>query len=134
MQDKRSDYVLVLDDIYTYAESAVESKSSIDSLTVYRLPPEFLEMFLDIPGRRGGFCIVSPSKLVTFFDEDPNLITVIGKIRNKEQGTSQISAKAIQLFKISFENIEGEFKYKDNTGGALDPGDIVDLVIKWAVS
>ncbi len=130
-----SDFLNAIQELYSISEKAVASSaSSKEALTIYRLPLEFLEIFLDIPGRRAGFCVISSSKLVVFFDEDPNLITVIGKVRNKEQGHSQITSKAVQLFKISFDVIEGGFKYKDNTGGALDPGDIVDLVIKWSVS
>jgi len=91
-------------------------------------------MFLEIPGRRGGFCIISPNKIVIFFDEDPNTITVIGKIRNNQSRVSQNSAKVVQLLKATFSNIEGEFQYKDNTGGTLDPYDIVALLIKWVVT
>lgn len=125
-----SSYVNVLDELYSISESAIASSS--DKISIYQLPSEFLEMFLDIPGRRGGFCIVSPSKLVIFFDEDPNLITVIGKIRNKEGVVAQ--AKATQLLKLSFSNTGDKYEYKDNTGGVIDPTSIVDIIIKWVSS
>ena len=127
-----SDCIAVLDELYYISESVVASSS--DTLSLYKLPTEFLEMFLDIPGRRGGFCIISPSRMVTFFDEDPNLITVIGKNRNKEGSVAQTSSKAIQLLKVSFSSMEGKYEYKDNTGGIIDPYDIVGLIIKWVQS
>lgn len=121
-----SDFLGVIEELHSISESAVSS--SQDDLTIYRLPSEFLEIFLDIPGRRGGFCIISATKLVIFFDEDPNLITVIGKNRNKQSGTN---TKTIQLLKVYFSIIDGDYKYKDNTGGQLNPNDIIDLLIKW---
>ena len=132
-----SNFVNVLDDLYSISESAIEnlnSKVSNKALSICKLPTEFLEMFLDIPGRRGGFCIISPSKMVTFFDEDPNLITVIGKNRNKEGTVAQVSSKTTQLLKLSFSNVEDKYEYKDNTGGAIDPTSIVDIILKWVQS
>ena len=124
-----SDYTNVLDELYSISENVIAS--SAEALTIYKLPTEFLEMFLDIPGRRGGFCIVSPSKLVIFFDEDPNLITVIGKIRTKEGAIAQAQSKATQLLKLSFTKLGDRFEYKDNTGGVIDPAGIVEIIIKW---
>ena len=127
-----SEYVCVLDELYALSESAVASSS--DNLSIYKLPAEFLEMFLDIPGRRGGFCIVSPSKLVIFFDEEPNTITVIGKVRTKEGAIAQAQSKATQLLKISFSKVGDNFEYKDNTGGVIDPASIIEIIVKWVSS
>ncbi len=124
-----ADYTAVLDELYTISENTIVSCS--EALTIYKLPTEFLEMFLDIPGRRGGFCIVSASKLVIFFDEDPNLVTVIGKVRTKEGGVSQAQTKATQLVKLSFSKVGDKFEYKDNTGGVIDPTSIVEIIISW---
>ncbi len=132
-----TNFVNVLDNLYSISKSAIEtlnSKVSNKDLSIYKLPTEFLEMFLDIPGRRGGFCIISPSKMVTFFDEDPNLITVIGKNRNKKGAVAQVSSKTTQLLKLSFSNVGGKYEYKDNTGGAIDPTSIVDIIVNWVQS
>ena len=129
--NNKSGYIDVLDELYSISEKAVAS--SQETLTLYKLPSEFLEIFLDIPGRRGGFCIISSSKLVVLFDEDPNLITVIGKIRNKESAI-QNSTKSSQLLKVSFSKVGGKYKYKDNTGGHLDPYEIIALLTRWVVS
>ena len=126
-----SDFVSVLDELYAISENAVES---LDNVSINKLPTEFLEMFLDIPGRRGGFCIVSPTKLVIFFDEDPNLITVIGKGRNKEGAVAQAQSKATQLVKLSFSKSGDKYEYKDNTGGKIDPASIVEIIINWVSS
>ena len=132
-----SPYLQAIDHLFSISQQAINvfnSNSDSDVLSTYKLPTEFLEMFLEIPGRRGGFCLISPSKIVIFFDEEPNTITVIGKLRNKQSGVSQSSAKVIQLLKASFSNKEGELQYKDNTGGTLDPYDLVALLIKWVIS
>lgn len=129
-------YLQAIENLFLISQQAVDifnSNSKSDMLSASILPKEFLEMFLEIPGRRGGASIISPNKIVIFFDEDPNTITVIGKIRNNQSGVSQNSAKVAQLIKATFSNIEGEFQYKDNTGGILDPYDIVALLIKWVV-
>ncbi len=129
IEHKDSEYTSVLDDLYAISEHAVVSAS--ETLTIYKLPSEFLEMFLDIPGRRGGFCIVSSSKLVIFFDEDPNLVTVIGKARTKEGGVPQSQTKSTQLVKLSFSKNGDKYEYKDNTGGAIDPASIIGIIINW---
>jgi hypothetical protein len=130
-------YLQAMDHLFLISQQAVNifnSNSESEVLSAYKLPKEFLEMFLEIPGRRGGSSIISPNKIIIFFDEEPNTITVIGKIRNNQSGVSQNSVKVAQLLKATFSNKEGGFKYKDNTGGTLDPYDIVALLIKWVVT
>lgn len=130
-------YTEVLEKLFSISEKAVNiynSSSDEEALSVYKLPIEFLEMFLEIPGRRGGFCIISLTKLVIFFDEDPDLITVIGKIRNLNKNRNITASKATQLLKVSFSNKSGKYEYKDNTGGKLNPYDIVSLLIRWVSS
>jgi len=100
-------YTEVLEKLFSISEKAVNiynSNTATEDLSVYKLPIEFLEMFLEIPGRRGGFCIISLTKLVIFFDEDPDLITVIGKIRNLNKNRNNTTSKATQLLKVSFSN------------------------------
>ena len=126
----------VIDHMFSISRKAVNAfNSSIDSevLSVHILPGEFLEMFLDITGRRGGFCLISPDKTVIFFDEDPNILTVIGKSRNTT-GKESASAKTSQLFKISFFKKGKEYEYRDNTGGVLDPYDIISVLVSWLTS
>lgn len=127
-------YIEALDHLFSISRQAVDiynANSEVIMLNVYNLPKEFLEMFLEIPGRRGGFCIISPDKIVVFFDEDPNLITVIGKIRKADNNPS---SRVNQLLKVSFSKKDDKCEYKDNTGGTLDPYDIVALLIKWVVA
>ena len=126
-------YLEVLDHMFSISRKAVNAfNSSIDSeiLSVHMLPGEFLEMFLDIAGRRGGFCLISPQKLVIFFDEDPNIITIIGKSRNTK-GKDNASGKTSQLFKITFLKDGKEYEYRDNTGGVVDPYEIVSVLVSW---
>ena len=130
-------YTEVLEKLFSISEKAVNiynSNTATEDLSVYKLPIEFLEMFLEIPGRRGGFCIISLTKLVIFFDEDPDLITVIGKIRNLNKNRNNTTSKTTQLLKVSFSNKSGKYEYKDNTGGKLNPYDIVSLLIRWVSS
>lgn len=112
-----------------YNESVKE-----DILTVYKLPADFLEIFLSIPGRRGGLAIVSPVKLAVFFDEAPDIITVIGKLRNNSSSMQANINKTLQLIKISFTVGEKGYIYKESTGNTLDPEGIIALIIKWLVS
>lgn len=130
-------YIEALDNLFIIAQNAAlifNSSAKYEALSVYKLPKEYLEMFLEIPGRRGGFCIISPDKIVVFFDEEPNTITVIGKNRNSQSGITQSSVKIVQLLKATFLHEKDGFKYKDNTGGQLNPYDIVTLLIKWVVA
>lgn len=100
-------------------------------LSLQRLTPDFLDLFLSIPGRRGGFSISSPSRIVILFDEDPDTLTVIGKKRKTEEDGEGKLSPAIQLIKVTFRKEEGAIAYRDNTGGALDPKGLVTLFIRW---
>ncbi len=134
---EEQDYLNVIQEFLTISEEAVNiynSNSKTEVLSVCKLPKEFLEMFLEIPGRRGGGCIISPTRLVVFFDEDPQIITVIGEIRNSKDAQNKTSSKATQLLKVSFSHNAGKYEYKDNTGGVLLPYDIVSLLIKWVAA
>ncbi len=105
-----------------------------DRLKVYKLPADFLEIFLSIPGRRGGLSIVSPERLAVFFDEDPDVITVIGKLRSHGSSIQANVNKSLQLIKISYSKTDKGYEYKDNTGKALDSGEIIAVIIGWLVS
>lgn len=129
-------YIEVIEHFFSISKEAVNiynSSISAEVLSVYKLPKEFLEMFLEIPGRRGGFCIISPGKLAIFFDEDPQIITVIGKTRSSE-GKNNSSSKVNQLLKVSFSKKDQKYQYKDNTGGQLNPYDIIAILMGWIVS
>ena len=130
------EYVEVIEHFFSISKEAVNiynSNIATEVLSVYKLPKEFLEMFLEIPGRRGGFCIISPNKLVIFFDEDPQIITVIGKIRSSK-GKNNSSSKVNQLLKVSFSRKDLKYQYKDNAGGVLEPYEIVSLLIGWVTT
>ena len=100
-------------------------------LSLQRLTPDFLGLFLSIPGRRGGFSVFSPSRIVVLFDEDPNVLTVIGKKRRDEQNGEGKLSSAIQLIKVNFSKEDSAVVYKDNAGGLLDPHGLVTLLIRW---
>ncbi len=104
-----------------------------ESLVVYELPAEFLEIFLGISGRRGGLAIAAPQRLAVFFDEDPNLITVIGKLRSNDSGVHTNVNKSLQLIKISFSSSDNGYVFKDNTGKPLDSEGIISVIIGWLV-
>lgn len=130
-------YLKVIEEFFSLSEKAVNiynSISGVEVLSARMLPKEFLELFLEIPGRRGGACIISPNRLVLFFDEDPQIITVIGKIRNSGDSRNNTTSKATQLLKVSFSSHKGKYEYKDNTGGVLNPYEIVSLLIRWVAA
>ena len=131
------DFKAVLDELLRISEEGVKIYNrsvNDDRLVVYELPPDFLEIFLSIPGRRGGLSIVSPERIVVFFDEDPDVITVIGKLRSNSSGIQVNTNKSLQLIKISFSKTGMEYEYRDNTGRPLDPQDIIAVIMGWLVS
>jgi len=131
------EYIEVIEHFFSISKEAVNiynSNITTEVLSVYKLPKEFLEMFLEIPGRRGGFCIISPTRLIIFFDEDQQIITVIGKTRSSEGKNNNSSSKVNQLLKVSFSRKDQKYQYKDNAGGVLEPYEIVSLLIRWVTT
>lgn len=101
------------------------------TLSIHRLNPEFFELFLGIPGRRDGFTMVSPHKIVILFDDEPSTLTVIGKKRTKD-GAGAVLTPSKQLIKVTFnKNNEGTIYYTDNAGGRVDPYRLTALFIRW---
>ena len=126
-----SEFVMVLDRLFEISEEGVRIfnlESHGMNLSIHKLSPEFLDLFLDIPGRRGGFSIVSTYRIVIIFDEDPALITVIGKHRKREGGKL---SPAIQLIKIGFLMGKEGIEFRDNSGGRVEPREVVPLFIRW---
>lgn len=103
-------------------------------LKVYELPPDFLEIFLGIPGRQGGLSVVSDNKIAIFFDEVPGLITAIGKIRNDKRGIKPNLNNSLKLLQLSYYKSEKGFQYKDNTGSSLSCENAVTVILGWLVS
>lgn len=103
-------------------------------LSLHRLNPEFFELFLGIPGRRDGFTIISPRKIVILFDDESSALTVIGKKRNKD-GAGAVLSPSKQLIKVTFnKNNDGKIYYNDNAGGRVDPYGLTALFIRWISS
>ena len=127
-------FMAAIEEFYVLSRRAVtifNDASPGKRLSLQRLTPDFLDLFLSIPGRRGGFSISSPSRIVILFDEDPDVLTVIGKRRKAAKGGEGKLSSAIQLIKVNFKMENNEVVYRDNAGGALDPESLVTLFIKW---
>jgi hypothetical protein len=99
--------------------------------SVYELPEELLTLFLNLPGKRIGFCIIGPERFVVFLDELPNQVLVFGQMKQSENVASQILANARQLIKITCLRSGSELVLKDNTGANLNPEDVIKHIIKW---
>lgn len=100
-------------------------------ISTYRLSEELLALFLNLPGKRVGFCIIGPERFVVFLDETPNGILVLGQKKQPAGAVGQILGKARQLIKITCLKSENGFIFKDNTGATLDQEDIMKHIIKW---
>jgi hypothetical protein len=127
-------FMAAIEEFYVLSRRAVtifNDASPGKRLSLQRLTPDFLDLFLSIPGRRGGFSISSPSKIVILFDEDPDMLTVIGKKRKTEKDGEGKLSPAVQLIKINFRKEDNALAYRDNAGGALDAGALVTLFIRW---
>lgn len=134
LTDTDKSFLAAIEEFYVLARRAVtifNDESTGLRLSLQRLTPDFLDLFLSIPGRRGGFSVSSPSRIVILFDEDPSGLTVIGKKRKTEKDGEGKLSPAIQLIKVTFRNENGTIAYKDNSGGSLDPRDLVALFIRW---
>jgi hypothetical protein len=127
-------YTDAVGEFFDAASRAVEIFNDVirkRTLSIHRLNPEFFELFLGIPGRRDGFTIVSPRKIVILFDDEPSTLTVIGKKRNKD-GVGAVLSPSKQLIKVTFnKNNEGAINYTDNAGGRVDPYGLTALFIRW---
>ena len=134
VSDTDKTFLAAIEEFYVLARRAVtvfNDESAGIRLTLQRLTPDFLDLFLSIPGRRGGFSVSSQSRIVIMFDEDPNGLTVIGKKRKTEPDGEGNLSPAIQLIKVSLVKDGEAIKYKDNSGGQLDPRDLAALFIRW---
>jgi len=127
-------FMSAIEEFYVLSRRAVtifNDASTGRRLSLQRLTPDFLDLFLSIPGRRGGFSISSPSRIVILFDEDPDVLTVIGKKRKTEKNGEGKLSPAVQLIKVNFRKEGDAIAYRDNAGGPLDPGSLVTLFIRW---
>jgi len=127
-------FLAAMEEFYVLTRRAVtifNAESGSVRLSLQRLTPDFLDLFLSIPGRRGGFSVSSPSRIVILFDEDPSGLTVIGKKRKTEKDGEGKLSSAIQLIKIGFVSEGDAIDYRDNSGGELDPHGLVALFIRW---
>src|ERR1700757_2148258 len=71
-----------MDGFFSLAEagvSAYNEGSGGKVISIYRLSEELLTLFLNLPGKRVGFCIIGPERFVVFLDERPNGILVLGQ-------------------------------------------------------
>ena len=105
-----------------------------EELSIYRLPEELLALFLNIAGRRVGFCLMAPEKIIVFLSEGPDQVLVLGRKRQQLGTGESILTKARQLIRITYTKSEHGIVFKDNTGSILDPEEVIIHIIKWAVS
>ena len=102
-------------------------------LSIFRLPEELLQVFLNVPGNQIGFCLISDLKFVLFIGEFPDEVLVLGKKRQSPGSGEAFLTRAIQLIRIKFEHSGNTYSYEDNTGSLIDPDEIVIHIINWAV-
>jgi hypothetical protein len=124
----------VMDGFFSLAESGVSAYnegSGEKVLSIYILPEELLTLFLNLHGKRMGFCIIGPERFVVFLDETPNGILVLGHKKQSAGTVEQILTKARQLIKITCLKSEKGFIFKDNSGGTLEPEETIKHIIKW---
>lgn len=131
------EFLAAIEDLYVHFRRAITVFNEVSpavKLSLQRLTPDFLDLFLSIPGRRGGFSVFSPSRVVILFDEDPNVLTVIGKKRKTEKNGEGKLSPAIQLIKINFRKEADRITYRDNAGGPLELHNLVTLIIRWVTA
>ena len=137
LTDTDKEFIEAIEEFYVLTRRAItyfNSASGGLKLSLQKLTPDSLDLFLDIQGRRGGFTVSSPAGIVVVFDEDPNLVTVIGRRRKSDGDGEGKLTSAIQLIKINFRKEDGVLVYRDNSGGQIYPHEIVTLLIKWLSS
>ncbi len=100
-------------------------------LSIYELPEELLTLFLNLPGRRMGYCIIGTERFVVFLDEVPNQVLVLGQKKQDLGVTGQVLSKARQLIKINCLRSKDRFIFLDNTGANLNPEDVIKHIIIW---
>jgi hypothetical protein len=123
-----------MDVFFSLADAGVSAYNEGSGKTVistYGLSEELLTLFLNLPGKRLGFCIIGPERFVVFLDETPNGILVLGQKKQSAGAVGQILMKARQLIKITCLQSENGFIFKDNTGATLDQEDIMKHIINW---
>ncbi|MER3447098.1 MAG: hypothetical protein C4291_09755 [Candidatus Dadabacteria bacterium] len=124
-----------MDEFFSLAElgaNAYNEGSGKRVISAYRLTGELLTLFLNLPGKRAGFCIIGPERFAVFLDEVPNGILVLGQKKQPPGGTGgQILTKARQLIRITCLRSENGFIFKDNTGADIDKEDIIKHIINW---
>ncbi|MCC6713567.1 MAG: hypothetical protein IT344_09420 [Candidatus Dadabacteria bacterium] len=123
-----------VEEFYAVSRRAITIYNGVagaSKLALNRLTPDFLDLFLNIPGRLAGFSIISSTGIVIFFDEDPDIITVIGKKRKSEGQDAGKLSPAVQLMKIHYRADESGISFRDNSGAAVDPEGLVPLFVRW---
>ncbi|MGB7292692.1 MAG: hypothetical protein WBD99_11010 [Thermodesulfobacteriota bacterium] len=105
----------------------------IRELSIFRLPEELLQVFLNGSGNQIGFCLMSDLKFVLFIGKFPNEVLVLGKKRQSSESGETFLTRAIRLIRIKFEHSGNTYSYQDNTGTLIDPDEIIIHIINWAV-
>lgn len=103
-------------------------------LSIFKLPEELLQVFLNFPGKQIGFCLMSDVKFVLVIGDLPDEVLVLGKMRRSSGSREPFLTRAIQLIRIKFEHSGNVYSYEDNTGSPIDPDEIIVHIINWAVT
>jgi hypothetical protein len=132
--EKEKTVQAAVEEFYAVSRRAITIYNEVSGgakLALNRLTPDFLDLFLNIPGRLAGFSIISPTGIVIFFDEDPDMITIIGKKRRPDGHDAGKLSPAVQLMKIYYRKDEEKITFRDNSGSAVRPEGLVPLFIRW---
>ena len=103
-------------------------------LSIFKLPEELLQVFLNVPGKQIGFCLMSDIKFVVFIGDVPHEVLVFGKRRQSSANREPFLTRATQLIRIKIERSGNIYRYEDNTGSPIDPDEIIVYTINWAVT
>lgn len=133
-----SNLIEVMNIFYAKAEQGVNIYNKAiegGELSIFKLPEELLQVFLNVPGKQIGFCLMSDIKFVLFIIGDvPHEVLIFGKRRQSSGSREPFLARATQLIRIKIERSGNIYRYEDNTGSPIDPDEIVVHIINWAVT
>ncbi|MGH7909889.1 MAG: hypothetical protein ACRENW_08595, partial [Thermodesulfobacteriota bacterium] len=126
--EKNSEIKGAMKRLFSLAELGVKAYNEGSGervLSIYELPEELLTLFLNLPGRRMGYCIIGTERFVVFLDEVPNQVLVLGQKRQDLGVTGQFLTKARQLIKITCLKSGDVLLFQDNTGANLNLEDVI---------
>lgn len=116
------------------AADILNDRSASNIIDIYTLEREVVSLLFGFNSTADGFIIATDIKYVFIVTNNTGIIYTYGLEKQKSKKGGSLLSASLQLLTINYNETPEGMEFRDNTGTAIDPEEIVFQLVKWSTN